>query len=236
MKSFGSLCTRAPSVSLRWRRSPPSRRQAVKEEGILPVYTGCVIHDSRLAMYFRESFPYSHGLCGVHLIRECQGIVDNDGHLWATDMKARLQKACHLSKEAKRQAKPLTEAEVALLEQRYDEILQEGPLEWSPPKRSKLKKGKQKQTKAASLGNRMIACKLYILRFLHDAYIPFDNNQAERDLRMVKVKQKISGSIRNLQGAVEFARIRSLISSLRKQSRPLLPSLLLAIQGQFSFS
>lgn len=208
--------------------------QAVKEQGILPVYTGCVIHDS-LPMYFHESFPYTHGLCGAHLIRECQGIVDNDGHLWAVDMKALLQEACHLSKEARRQGVPLTKTVLASVEQRYDEILQEGQLEWGPPKRSKLRKGRLTQTKAASLGNRFMTYKSYILRFLHDAVIPFDNNQAERDLRMVKVKQKISGSIRTMHGAEEFARIRSVISSLRKQSRPILPSLLLAIQGQFSF-
>ncbi|WP_189021125.1 IS66 family transposase, partial [Paenibacillus marchantiophytorum] len=209
--------------------------EAVKANNLLPHYKGRVMHDC-LSMYFHDKFTFKHALCGAHLIRECQGIIDNDGHFWATDLKELLQDACKQAKTARSLELPLSPDLIADLECRYDEILAQGAKEWGPPKRSKLKKGITKKTKAASLGDRFIKFKPYILGFLRDAQIPFDNNQAERDLRMLKVKQKISGTMRTEDGAVLFLRIRSVISTLQKQARPIFDSLFRAFRGQFIFN
>jgi transposase/uncharacterized coiled-coil protein SlyX len=208
--------------------------KAVMENNLLPRYKGRLMHDS-LAMYFHAKFHFDHSLCGAHLLRECQGIIDNDGHLWTIDMKRFLQDAWKYIKSVREGTEILDPEKINGFELHYDEILKEGQKEWGPPKRSKLKKGVQKNTKAANLGERFLAYKPYILGFLYDPYVPFDNNLAERDLRMVKVKQKISGTMRTTGGAADFARIRSVISSLRKQSRPILESLALALRGEFVF-
>ncbi|WP_079415093.1 IS66 family transposase [Paenibacillus ferrarius] len=91
------------------------------------------------------------------------------------------------------------------------------------------------KSKATNLGERFLIHKESIIRFLWDDHIPFDNNQAERDLRMVKVKQKVSGSFRTGSGARNFARMRSVISTLLKQQLPVLSSLTNALRNQFSF-
>jgi transposase len=206
--------------------------KAITDNGLLPLYRGRLMHDS-LSMYFHDKFHFDHSLCGAHLLRECQGIIENDGHLWAIDMKQFLQNAWKYMKSVRDGTEVPNPEKIVDLGRRYDEILEEGRKEWGPPKRSKMKKGAQKKTKAANLGERFLAYKSYILAFLYDPRIPFDNNLAERDLRMVKVKQKISGTIRTTKGAEAFARIRSVISSLRKQSRPVLESLALALRGEF---
>jgi len=71
-----------------------------------------------------------------------------------------------------------------------------------------------------------------VLAFLGDLAVPFDNNQAERDLRMVKVQQKVSGSFRSDSGAAAFARLRMYLSSLRKQGHALLAALEALLAGQ----
>ncbi|MDG0809380.1 IS66 family transposase [Cohnella rhizosphaerae] len=90
------------------------------------------------------------------------------------------------------------------------------------------------RSKASNLGKRMNAQKPAILRFLSDARVPFDNNQAERDIRMTKVKHKISGCFRTEQGAKQFARLRSVISTLMKQGKPILDSLTYALRYRTS--
>lgn len=208
--------------------------EALRTIGVLPAYQGRVMHDS-LVMYFHKEFTFTHALCGAHLMRECQGIVDNDGHLWATDMKKLLQEAWKQTKQAREHNHPLPHQVMAEVESRYDEILAEGQKEWGPKKRSKLRKGRTKQSPAANLGERLQMHKPDILGFLRDEQIPFDNNEAERSVRMVKVKQKIAGTFRTQEGAEAFARIRSVIDTLRKQSLPILDSLCSTLRGEFSF-
>ncbi|WP_272944752.1 IS66 family transposase [Gorillibacterium massiliense] len=104
------------------------------------------------------------------------------------------------------------------LESQYDSILVRGEAEWqNDPVREKTgPRGRKMKSKAGNLGHRLQEYKTAILNFLFDPRVPFDNNQAERDVRMVKVKQKISGYFRTWDGAVYFARIRSVISTLIK--------------------
>ncbi|MNG05343.1 Transposase IS66 family protein [compost metagenome] len=111
----------------------------------------------------------------------------------------------------------------------YDGILKDAQHEWA-----KGSKGRAK-SKSENLAVRLAKYKPVILRFLSDAAIPFDNNQAERDLRMVKVKQKVSGCFRTLEGAQQFARMRSVISTLMKQKLAVLPALVSSLSGQLRF-
>ncbi|MFC3801874.1 transposase, partial [Cohnella sp. GCM10012308] len=96
-------------------------------------------------------------------------------------------------------------------------------------------RGRHAKGKAGNLAERFQQYKTAILAFLRDVQIPFDNNQAERDIRMVKVKTKVSGTFRTMLGATQFARIRSVVSTLLKQNLSVLKSLSLAIHGQFQF-
>ena len=141
-----------------------------------------------------------------------------------------MKQAVKIAKEAG-QTK-LSQAERTLLIQRFQAVLQEGyqanPAD-SPPTRPK--KGRRKQSSARNLLDRLSKNQDEVLRFLDDFRVPFDNNLAERDLRMVKVKQKISGCFRSSLGAAAFACIRGYLSTLRKQSLPILAALEMALVG-----
>lgn len=204
---------------------------------VLPVYEGIVVHDF-WASYFKDLYGFEHALCGAHLLRECQGIIDYDDQAWAEAMKGLLQRACH---EAK-QARSLDSGSVSTIHQQqiaqaYDKILLQGEAENPEPSclLTEPKRGRKAKSKARNLLARFSIYKTDILRFLYDPRVPFDNNQAERDIRMVKVKFKISGAFRTPEGAAQFARIRGFISTLRKQNLDLLPSLVQVIRNQFSF-
>lgn len=211
--------------------------QAFDDIGFLPDYNGIVMHDCNMP-YFKEKYRFEHALCGAHLIRECQGIAEYDRHHWASQMKALLQMGLKLFQSARRANRPLAANTIRYIEERYDAILRWGELEWEQGrKREKTgPRGRKSKSKAANLGERFRVYKEAILRFLHDVRVPFDNNQAERDIRMVKVKQKISGTFRTWEGAAYFARARSFISTLRKQDLPILSSLMSALQHQFHFA
>jgi transposase len=120
---------------------------------------------------------------------------------------------------------------------RYDELLVEGYRANPPPPppqksaQGTRKPGKPKQSPARNLLDRFSQKKQAVLRFLHDFAVPFDNNQAERDLRMIKVQQKVSGCFRSEQGVVMFCRIRSYLSTLRKQGIDMLPALDRTLEG-----
>lgn len=210
---------------------------AIEGMGILDKFRGIVVHDC-YSTYFKPEYRFEHVLCNAHLLRECQGIAEHDKHQWASQMKELLQHAWELAKAARVSGKPLSYKTLAEVKQQYDAILAQGQLEWAqdavPAKTGP--RGRKSKSKAANLGQRFELHKESILRFLWDARVPFDNNQAERDIRMTKVKQKISGAFRTQEGGDIFATIRSFISTLRKQNLPLYPSLVTALRGQFTFS
>lgn len=110
-------------------------------------------------------------------------------------------------------------------------------MEWSkdPVPKKSGPRGRKAKSKAANLGQRFLNHKPAIIGFLRDALIPFDNNQAERDIRMVKVKLKVSGMFRTELGVQQFARARSVISTLRKQNLSILESLSAALRGNLAF-
>lgn len=212
-------------------------QEGFQKLGVLPTYKGTVMHDC-FNGYFKESYSFGHALCNAHLLRECKGIEEYDKHIWATRMKELLQACWEVTKEARNKQQALTEEVIETFKNRYDDILKRGELEWVhdvvPQKTGP--RGRKCKSKAANLGERFREHKEAILRFLWDAAVPFDNNQAERDIRMLKVKMKVSGTFRTDNGSKQFARIRSVISTLQKQNMPILSSLRAALHAQLILS
>lgn len=193
---------------------PKRGSQATDEIGILPGYDGTIVHD-----YWKSYYNYSckHSLCNVHNIRELTGILELTNEQWAQDMIDLLLEIKEKVDQLKPESQPLSLADREAFKKRYDCIVTEGFLINPPPEPVK-KRGRPKQGKARNMLNRLSERKHEILAFMEDYQVDFDNNQAERDLRMVKVKQKISGVFRSTLGADMFCRIRGYISTARKNS------------------
>lgn len=185
---------------------------------ILPRFTGTLVHDA-WQTYFKYQL-LRHALCNAHHLRDLTAIVESDQQQWATLMIMCLLSAKQLVEEARQVGKSeLSDGCLHRIHQVYDAIvsigLAENPLPniHPPPKR----RGRRKKTKSRNLVERFDKHKDAILRFVHDFKVPFDNNLAERDIRMMKVQQKISGCFRSQQGAEQFCLIRTYISTIRKQ-------------------
>ncbi len=208
---------------------PKRGRTALNAIGIAPKFRGTSVHDG-----FRsyQGYGFTHAWCNVHHLRELTFVEEALKQAWARDMKDLL-----LDMKAEvEQAKALGQHELdalvlARLLHRYDELLAEGYLANPPPaapkqsEQSKRTPGRAKQSPARNLLDRLSGGKWAVLRFLLDFAVPFDNNQAERDLRMIKVQQKVSGCFRTEDGVAIFCRIRSYLSTLRKQGITLLSAL-----------
>jgi transposase len=193
-------------------------QKAMDEMGILSQFTGKAVHDG-LKSYF--CYVLSHCLCNAHHLRELIFIAERYEQKWAEEMNTLLVEMKRQVDEAKAQGQTaLAFSQIASLEQQYLEIVQRG-FETNPPEvvpeGEAKQRGRPKQSAAKNLLDRLSAHSEAVLRFIHDFAVPFDNNQAERDIRMMKLKQKISGGFRAQSGAVMFCRIRSYLSSLRKQ-------------------
>ena len=210
---------------------PKRGAKAMEEIGILPEFTGCAIHDHWSA-YFR--FRCKHGLCNAHHLRELIYVEEQYDQRWAAQLQACLLQAKEEVDEAKRRGRQsLSRDRTAYHQRRYSRILRQGAEELpvlDPPPTPK--RGRPKQHRAKNLHDRLKQHKYEALAFIYDFSVPFDNNLGERDIRMNKVKQKISGCFRSAQGASSFARIRSYISTAKKQGKNVLGSLVAAFQGQ----
>jgi transposase len=198
-------------------------RAALDAIGILPRFQGTSVHDG-----WRSYFLYAcaHALCLVHLVRELTFLAEEQGLEWAADLKALLLEM----KEAADQAREhglatLHPLEVQDWQAQFVALVAHAeattPTAQAPPGQ----KGRAKQSAARNLLDRLIDDQEAVLAFLHRLVVPFDNNLAERDVRMVKVQQKVSGSFRSQAGAAAFCRIRGYLSTLRKQGGDLLASL-----------
>ncbi|WP_338032241.1 IS66 family transposase, partial [Desulforhopalus vacuolatus] len=167
--------------------------EAIEDINIIPRYGGVIIHDC-WASYL--SYDHcGHGLCGSHLLRELTFIVDSNQYRWAKNIKRLLKETCHII--AKRETKCLDDKEYANLQKRYRNILTRGSKELPeiPPK-PKGRRGKMAKSDAHNLWDRLKKYETAVLLFAKKPYVPFTNNRAERDLRMAKVKQKVSGCFR----------------------------------------
>ena len=192
--------------------------------GVLPDFAGVAVHDG-YASYWE--YACAHALCNAHILRELQFLIERQQQGWAAELAALLREMLAATIAARAAGAAVLPAEqVAAFGARYDGWVAVGwaanPLvERAPDQR----RGPVKQSKATNLLLRLRAHAAEVLRFVADLRVPFDNNQAERDIRMMKVQQKISGRFRTGSGAVAFCQIRSYISTLRKQEQPVLLAL-----------
>ena len=202
---------------------------AMEEAGILNHLQGRLVHDHLKSYYTIHTGP--HALCNAHHLRELEFNQQQYEQPWAENL-ADLLREIHLTVEQTRPIQDHLPAEsLADFEQRYIALITEGESLNPPPERPP--KGRRpKQTPPRNLLDRLRDHRTEVLAFMHDFRVPFDNNLAERDLRMMKVKQKVSGGFRTLAGAAEFAAIRGYISTMRKQGRPVLEALEMAYRGR----
>jgi transposase len=204
-------------------------REALDAIGILPRFGGTSVHDGRRS-YFLYACP--HALCLVHVLRELTFLAEERGLEWAADLKTLLLSMKEATDEARQHGlATLHPLEVEDWQAQFVALLAHAdattPTAQAPPGT----KGRAKQSAARNLLNRLIGDQKAVLAFLHRLVVPFDNNQAERDIRMVKVQQKVFGSFRSEAGATSFCRIRGYLSTLRKQGLDLLASLEATLRG-----
>jgi transposase len=206
------------------------RGQAALETiGVLPAFQGRAVHDG-LTSYWQYD-QCAHALCNAHHLRELTFVEEQLGQSWAKDLKGVLGEMKQAVDTARARGATSLPADVQReLVRRYDAVLEEG-LGVNPPPVPTGKRGRPKRGKAGNLVDRLREHKEATLAFLADFAVPFDNNQAERDIRMTKVREKISGCFRTPAGAARFCRIRGYVSTLRKQGLPILASLGQAMVG-----
>ena len=202
---------------------------AIDDIGVIPRYGGVIIHDCWAAYFTYDDCD--HGLCGSHLLRELTFIVDANGYAWAVDIKRLLKETC--AKVSKRKRKKLNRPEYRNLQKRYRNIITRGGKELPPiPPRLNGKRGKIAKSDAHNLWERMKKHEQAILLFAKEAYVSFTNNRAERDLRMSKVKQKVSGCFRTQQHARAYCRISSYLQTMANRGYNPLVAIQLALSGQ----
>jgi transposase len=204
----------------------PQRGAAATDAiGILPGFAGTSVHDS-WAPYRR--YACRHALCNAHHLRELAWVDEQGGpgQAWAAAL-ARLLRAIKAAVDtARARGKTSLPAPTrAAFQLRYAHLLADGrAANPPPPAGGPPRRGRRKQSKAQNLLDRLARTD-EVLAFMQDFTIPFDNNQAEQDIRMVKVQQKVSGTFRSEIGAHAFARIRGYLSTMRKQGLPALAAL-----------
>ena len=184
-------------------------RVCAKRGSLLANVAGIVIHDHWKPYYTMPGVL--HALCNAHHLRELKALVEIEKEDWARKMQRLLRRACHAANLARERGAPLKPSLIALTERRYDAVLAEGMA--------------FHEAQTHNLLLRLATRKQDTLRFLRDPTVPFTNNQAERDGRMMKLRQKISGGFRSVEGAVDFAFIRSFFSTAKKQGWAIIDAL-----------
>lgn len=198
--------------------------EAMLDAGVLPNCQGWAIHDGLKSYFGFETVR--HALCNAHHLRELEFAAEHHSATWAEDMQKLLLK---MKKHDDEQT--LTKIQIIDLETCYDQLLEKGfrafPVQPRPPDH----KGPFAQHTVTNLLIRLRDYREAVLAFLHHPEVPFDNNLAERDLRMMKVKQKVSGCFRTWAGAEVFAAVRTYLATARKQGLSMLQACYLAFTG-----
>ncbi len=205
-------------------------QEGMRDIGVLSAFGGRAMHD-----HWKSYLTFDHcqhAFCNAHHLRELQFIVDQYDQTWAHELAQLLLDIKAEIETAPPKWTTLPPDRLAHYEQCYNDLLGQGfaanPLPDTPPPK---KRGRKKQSPPKNLLDRLLKYKAETLAFMHDFRVPFDNNLAERDVRMIKVKQKVSGAFRTRSGAETFCAIRSYISTVRKQGVSVIQALYDALLG-----
>ncbi len=207
--------------------------QGMDAAGILPTFPGIAIHDC-WSPYWSYRVA-GHGLCCAHLLRELNGVIENDEPekaKWAKEMKALLLEMKTYKDSVLEQDKPMLEpVKIAEYEQRYDQVLHNAYQAYPLPEQPVGKRGRPKRGKRLALIDRLAKHKGEICLFLHNLAVPFTNNLAEQSVRMMKVKTKVCGCFRSEDGISVFTKIMSYLQSAAKHDVPAFAALSQALIG-----
>lgn len=218
------------STSLWTFFAPHSKRgcEAMNAIGIIPSFSGVLCHDHWKPYY---KYECTHALCNAHHLRELTCAHEQDEQKWAKDMGVLLVKMKNAVDKA---GGALSESSYWRWRKKYRDLIRKAELECPPPKETFPKKrGRLKRSKSRNLLERLRDYEQDVLRFIQNEDVPFTNNQGERDIRMTKVQQKISGCFRSIEGAKVFCRVRSYISTCKKNDISAATALDLLFKGQF---
>jgi transposase len=201
--------------------------EAMDEAGILPTFRGILCHD-HWKPYFR--YDCLHALCNAHHLRELEYAFEQEGQAWAKAMKDLLIECNQAVDDA---GGVLTNDAAEAFRKRYRNLLDEADKECPPPEEKSGRRGRTKRSKSRNLLERLRDFEAEVLRFMVVKEVPFTNNQGENDIRMTKVHQKISGCFRSMEGAGMFCRIRSYLSTCRKQGVSATEAMRLLFDGKW---
>lgn len=219
----------ASNGSLTWFYPHAQRGTVAMDEiGILPFFKGVLCHDHWKPYYH---YDCTHALCNAHHLRELERAWEQDQQQWARAMQALL---IGIAKAVADAGGCLPADAAKRWRHRYRRLLKKAETECPPPDESQRqgKRGRLKRSKARNLLERLRDFEQDVLRFMEVESVPFTNNQGENDLRMTKVQQKISGCFRSMDGAKIFCRVRSYLSTCRKQGMSATQALTLLFQGK----
>ncbi len=198
--------------------------EATEAIGILPGYCGVSVHDGWKP--YQAQTTCRHALCNVHHLRELTFVEEQYQQPWAKELKALLLAMRTATEQARAQPQTrLSPLQRDALVARYERLLALGLAANPPPHRRPRQRGRLKQSPTRNLLERLWLGQEQVLAFLDDLTIPFDNNQAERDLRLLKIQQRVSGCFRSDAGGEATPCLRSYLSTLRKQGVALLAAL-----------
>jgi transposase len=201
---------------------------AMNEIGVLPNFSGILCHDHWKPYY---KYDCTHALCNAHHLRELTRAWEQDGQKWAQQMKKLLETINQKVNEA---GGLLDAKKSKKYRQKYRQLIKSAEKECPEPDMpvKKGKRGRIKRSKSRNLLERLRDYENDVLRFMDNEHVPFTNNMGENDIRMTKVQQKISGCFRSMEGASIFCRVRSFLSTCRKQGIKASYALELLFRGQ----